>query len=107
MSVLRNLGAPPSQPATSAATRSHLQVVINEQRGEEQREVRDRVAERLARESVAVGEIEPQGVADERSAERSGSDQVDQAAHAGGERQQRDAEKDQRVQQHLQARVLL
>src|SRR5260221_14626542 len=100
MSVLLNFG-PLSQPATTtktaAAASSHLQIVVNEERAEERREVGDRVAEREPREAIAVGEVKAHGVADEDAAEQHRRREIREAAHADRERQQRDREQDQRI----------
>src|SRR5258708_6580613 len=111
MSTLLNLG-PPSQAARSTAAASAaavlqtaLQIVVNEERSEEQREIGDREAEGLLRNRVAVSAVDAQPVTDERRAERCGGDEIDEPAHADGERQERHAEEDQRIEQHLQPRV--
>src|SRR5713101_2842404 len=81
MSVLLNFGPSPQAPS-SAATASHLQIVVNEERRKQQREVDDRIAEGLLRDEVAVGEVDAQRVAEESAAERDCRYQVDEAAHA-------------------------
>src|SRR5581483_244151 len=89
---------PPPQAASAvestaaiAASSRRLEknVMVNEQRGEQGRQVEDREPERAARERVAVREIEPARVHDEQAVQRERRAQVEPSAHAVGERQQR------------------
>src|ERR1700704_5902621 len=105
MSVLLKRGPPPSQPATKAAVNNTLQVVIDQKRGEEERKIEDGIAEGLLRERVGIRAVDPQGVGEEQPAQGERRGKVEPAAHANDEGKQAHGKKNQRVEQHLQARV--
>src|SRR3954464_11383564 len=102
MSVLLNFGAPPEQAASTT-----LKVMIDQKRAEEEGEIGNRVAERFLRYRVAVGEVDAKRIGNEKAAENERGQQIDDAAHAHDIGQQARAEKNQRVQQYLQTRVVL
>src|SRR5688572_30893624 len=105
MSVLLNFGAAGWQAASSSAStgRKRLaEVMVNEQRREQRGEVRDRETERLLRQRIAVGDVDAYRVENKCRAQRNRGGEVGDAAHPDGERQQRRAEKDDRVEEHLQ-----
>src|SRR5262245_27967118 len=103
-STLLNDGLPGSQAATSAAASSatNLQIVIDQQRGEEHREVDDRVTEGPPREGVAVVDIDAHRVGDEEGAEQDRRGEIEPAAHPVDERHDAGGGEDQRVEQHVQ-----
>ena len=89
-----------------AITEQRPQVVVDQQRGEEQRQVDDREAEGLPRQRVGVAAPEPPAVAAEHDAEDDRRGEVDRPAHSGDEGQQGRGEQHQRVQEDVQAREL-
>src|SRR6185369_2784111 len=110
MSVLLNFGADGWHAASASASASRkclADVVINQQRSEEKRKIRDREAERPLRERIAVRNVDAYCKEQEHPAEYGGGDEIENPAHADRERQQRCAEQDDRVEQHLQPRVFL
>src|SRR6266568_9064658 len=110
MSVLLNFGASlPQAPSSSPRIAAKLkrEIVINQQRGEQRREVDDRVAEGLARHLVAVGQVDPQRVGDEDPSQEQGEDEIHRAAYSDDIGQQAGAEENQGIEQNLQARVPL
>src|SRR2546421_12832342 len=102
MSVLLNCGWL-SQPESSA----RLQIMVDEKRSKESGKVDDRVAEALARQPVAVGEVDAQRVTDEDPSQKQCEDEIHRAAHADDVGQQARGKENQGVEQHLQARVRL
>src|SRR5947208_16362487 len=107
MSVLLKRGPPPSQPATKAAVNNTLQVVIDQKRGEEERKIEDGIAEGLLRERIGIREVDPQGIGEEKAAQSQCRGKIEPTTHANHERKQAHGKKNQRVEQHLQARVHL
>src|SRR5262245_62051710 len=110
MSVLLNFGADGWHAASASASTSRKRladVVINQQRSEQERKIRDRETERPLRERIAVRNIDAYCKEQEYSAEGGGGEEIGNPAHADRERQQRCAEQDDRVEQHLQPGVFL
>src|SRR5712664_2380141 len=117
MSVARKAGLPcwqaPSMSSRTsrnrrnagfmASSRSDAEVVIHQQRGKQQRQVHDGVAEGFLRQFVAVGHENPDGVDQKQRAQHHRTGQVEQAAHAAGEWQRRYCDQDHGVEQHVQA----
>src|SRR3954470_19431549 len=102
MSVLLNFGAPPEQAASTT-----LKIMIDQKRAEEEGEIGDREAEGFLRYRIAVGEVDAKRIGNEQRAENERGEQINDAAHAYDIGQQARAEKNERVQQHLQTRVVL
>src|SRR6266436_8758654 len=86
----------------SAGKRSREKMMIDEQRGEERREVRNRISEGAPRERIAVVRVKACCVAQEYSVQDDCGGEVSPAAHPVGEREQRRSEQNQRVEQHVQ-----
>ena len=80
--------------------------MVEQQRREQQRQVPDREAEGLPRQRVAVAAPEAEGVVHEAQAEDQRRSQVDPAAHAVHEGQQRGGKQHHGVEQDLQPREL-
>src|ERR1043166_9556174 len=106
MSVLLNRGLP-SQPGMSAAASDRLQIVIDQEGGEKERKVEDRVAEGLLRERIGVGPIDALRVGEEHAAKNERCGEVEPPAHANDERKQAHGEEDEGEEQHLQPGVRL
>src|SRR5437667_12414194 len=103
MSVLLNFGPARSQPASSA----RLQIMIDEKRGKQRGKVGNRIPESSLRDEVAVREIDAQRVSDEYPSQRDRGTEIEPAAHPHHVRQQGHGKEDQRVEQDLEARVML
>src|SRR5690349_4924190 len=100
MSVFLNFG-----PLSQAARSARLQIMVDKERSEEDREVDNRVAESAPRDAVAVREVDAQRIPQVDAAERERRGEIRHAAHANDVRQQAHAEEDERVEEHLQLRV--
>src|SRR5947199_10800546 len=87
---------------TSAGKRSLEKMMIDEQRGEKRRKIRDRIAESAPCERIAVADVKAHCVTQEYSVQDDCGGEIDPAAHAVGEREQRRCEQNQRVEQHVQ-----
>src|SRR6476469_4776356 len=115
MSVNSNFGASERPQAASknarvsasSALQKHARVVVDQEGGKERGKIRDRKAERAPRERVAVVDVNADRIPQEQSPERAGREQVDHAAHAHHERQQRTGEQNHRIQQDVQSRELV
>src|SRR3954470_2370687 len=101
MSVLLNLAAP------SQAASARLQIMIDQKRGKKAGQVGNRVAKGLLREGIAVVSVDRDRIAAEPAAEDKRGNEIRHPAHADRIGHQADGEKDQGVEQDLQARVLL
>src|SRR6266849_9664092 len=86
----------------SAGKRSREKMMVDEQRGEERREIRDRIAEGAPCERIAVVHVKAHRVTQEYSVKDERGREIGPAAHAVREREQRRGEKNQRVEQHVQ-----
>src|SRR5947207_12931035 len=85
----------------SAYRPSREKMMIDEQRGEERCEVRDRIAESAPCERIAVAHIEPRGVTQEYSVQNDRGREIEPPAHPVGEGQQSRGEQDQGVEEHI------
>mmetsp|Transcript_11335 Transcript_11335/g.21991 ORF Transcript_11335/g.21991 Transcript_11335/m.21991 type:complete len:359 (+) Transcript_11335:212-1288(+) len=81
--------------------------MVNQQGCEQQRQMPDGEPEGPPREHLRVRQPEAEGIAAEGQAQRDGAGQIEPAAHAGQEGQQRGREQHPGVEQDLQPRVVV
>src|SRR5260221_7688729 len=85
-----------------AGQRSREKMMIDEQRCEERREERDRIAERAPCERIAVAHIKARRITQEYSVQNDRGGEIEPAAHPVREGQQRRGEQDQGVEQYIE-----
>src|ERR1700687_2219474 len=87
-------------------SQDEAQVVVEEERGEEEPEIRDGVAERAHRPVRTGARLERNGIAEKYQTEWHAGSEIQKTRHAGQVREERDQKQQHRIKKHMQARVL-
>src|SRR5262245_47772189 len=98
MSVLLKRG-PLSQPAASTRPSATLQIMVDQERGEESSKIEDRIAEGLLRERIGIRAIDAPSIGQEDAPQRERGGEIQPAAHPHHERKQAHREKNQGIEQ--------